>query len=258
MGLDQEAVARFITDGYVLVRAAVDPGDVVDCQSVIAQKLLQRAVDLSDPSTWNEPVVRIPCPETPEFAKAGTSTSLWQVYDQLLGSGRHVERRGVGGTIPVRFPSDVDPGDAGWHFDGSYDVNGAWWANVHSRVRGLLALFLFSDVAEQDAATEILIGSHLDVPRLLAPYGEAGCHPDQVKRQLPASTFKRSSAYATGKAGDVYVCHPFLIHRATWPHRGNGPRILAQPEIRTRQPFALKNEGKVCPVEQAIVLGLRH
>src|SRR5213593_3844185 len=58
------------------------------------------------------------------------------------------------GTIPVRFPSTSDPGNAGWHIDGSYDVGGQWWVNVQSRGRGLLALFLFSDVGYQDAPTE--------------------------------------------------------------------------------------------------------
>jgi hypothetical protein len=55
----------------------------------------------------------------------------------------------------VRFPSTRDPGDAGWHIDGSYDVEGRWWVNVHSRGRGLLALFLFTDVAGDDAPTEL-------------------------------------------------------------------------------------------------------
>ena len=79
-----------------------------------------------------------------------------------------VQRQGVGGTTPVRFPSTRDPGDAGWHIDGSYKVSGQFWVNVHSRQRGLLALFLFTEVAEQDAPTEVIVGSHLDVPRVLA------------------------------------------------------------------------------------------
>ena len=35
----------------------------------------------------------------------------------------------------------------------------------------------------------------------------------------------------TGRAGDVFLCHPFLLHRATWPHRGHRPRFLGQPAI---------------------------
>jgi hypothetical protein len=34
-----------------------------------------------------------------------------------------------------------------------------------------------------------------------------------------------------GDAGDVYLCHPFLVHAATWPHRGKAPRFIAQPPL---------------------------
>jgi hypothetical protein len=35
------------------------------------------------------------------------------------------------------------------------------------------------------------------------------------------------AVHATGKAGDVFLCHPFMVHTATWPHRGAGPRMIA-------------------------------
>jgi len=149
-----------------------------------------------------------------------------------------------------------DPGDAGWHIDGSYDVDGQWWVNVHSRGRGLLALFLFTDVGDADAPTEILVGSHLDVPRVLAPFGAQGVFFGDVAEDLPASTFQRSRARATGRAGDVYVCHPFLVHRATWPHLGSGPRMVAQPAIAHHKPFVLRDGAAVCAVERAILCGL--
>ena len=116
---------------------------------------------------------------------------------------------------------------------------------------------LIEDVGDQDAPTEILVGSHLDVPRVLAPFGERGVWNGDVARELPASTFRRPSAHATGRAGDVYVCHPFLVHRATWPHRGSGPRMLAQPAIEYHPPFALREDMPVCVVERAILQGLR-
>ena len=37
--------------------------------------------------------------------------------------------------------------------------------------RALLMLFLFSEVGEDDAPTRIRVGSHLDVPPVLAPHG---------------------------------------------------------------------------------------
>jgi hypothetical protein len=250
------AISDFCANGFLVVRGAVAPDVVHQCVEVVEQEMRVRAVDPHDPTTWTEPVVRLPCPEGPPFAAAGTSGALWSAYDALLGPGRWVPRQGVGGTIPVRFPSVKDPGDAGWHIDGSYDVDGQWWVNVPSRDRGLLALFLFTDVGDVDAPTELLVGSHLDVPRFLAPFGERGVFYGNVARGLPASTFHRPRARATGHAGDVYVCHPFLVHRATWPHLGLGPRIIAQPAIGHRQPFALREGPGVSAVERAILRGL--
>jgi hypothetical protein len=63
--------------------------------------------------------------------------------------------------------------------------------------------------------------------------------------------------HAIGQAGDVYLCHAFLVHRATWPHRGAQPRILAQPAIGLHPPFALHDSVDVSPVEHAILSGLR-
>jgi hypothetical protein len=67
---------------------------------------------------------------------------------------------------------------------------------------------------------------------------------------------KRKEVYATGKAGTVYLCHPFLIHSAQ-PHKGITPKFMAQP------PLLLKNELSISgfdvsfsPVEQAIRLAL--
>src|SRR5438093_10264237 len=249
------AIDNFLADGFVAVRGAVAPGVVRTGVALIEEELRARGIDPRNRATWTKPVVRFACPEGPAFAAAGTSPALCNVYDQLLGRGRWIPRQGVGGTIPVRFPSTSDPGDAGWHIDGSYDVGGQWWVNVQSLGRGLLPLVLFSDVGDQDAPTEILVGSHLDVPRVLAPFGETGVFHGDV--ELPASTFRRPRARATGRAGDVYVCHPFLVHRATWPHLGTRPRMLAQPAIAQHHPFALRDDVPVCAVERAILQGLR-
>src|SRR5262249_10280765 len=106
------------------------------------------------------------------------------------------------------------------------------------------------------APTEIISGSHLDIPRVLAPYGQTGVFFADVAKAIPASTFERPRTHATGRAGDVYICHPFIVHRATWPHRGLGPRMVAQPGIAHHQPFALRDYPDVCPVERAILRGL--
>jgi hypothetical protein len=106
--------------------------------------------------------VRIPCPESEAFAAAGSQPVLWEAFDQLIGEGRWWRRRGVGGSIPVRFPSQADPGDA----------------------------------------------------------------------------------------GDVIVCHPFLVHAASWPHTGRHPRIMAQPGVALHDAFPLV--PPLSPVELAM------
>jgi hypothetical protein len=64
-------------------------------------------------------------------------------------------------------------------------------------------------------------------------------------------------AFATGEAGDVYPCHPFLVRAASGPHPGIRPRFMAQPELPPIAPLKLEREdGDYSPVEIAIRLGL--
>ena len=117
--------------------------------------------------------------EIEAFTAAGTQPVLWEAFNQLIGADRWLRRRGVGGTVPVRFPSQVDPGDAGWHIEASYDNGGQQWVNYRSRAR-----------------------------------------------------------------------HPFLVHAASWPHTGTGPRILAQPGVALHDAFPLASP--LSPVERGI------
>jgi hypothetical protein len=51
------------------------------------------------------------------------------------------------------------------------------------------------------------------------------------------------------------VCHPFIVHTATWPHRGEQPRMMAQPGVEVPAGFALDGTD-ASPVARAIVAGL--
>jgi hypothetical protein len=139
------------------------------------------------------------------------------------------------GTFPVRFPSNEAPGDDGFHIDVSFGFETtndfmSWRANVRSRGRALLMLFLFSDVGEDDAPTRIRVGSHLQLARELEPYGEEGATLRELAADGFASTAHCAEALATGDMGTVYLCHPFLVHAAQ-RHRGTRPRFMAQPPL---------------------------
>jgi hypothetical protein len=248
-------IDAFRRDGYVALRGAVDPAIVEACRESLWDLLADRGVLRDDPATWTAPSVRLNCPDTEPFVAAGNAPVLAEAYDALIGAGRWVPRNGVGGTVPIRFPTEEYPGEVGYHIEGSWWDGEAYRANVRSRQRGLLALFLFSDVGPDDAPTRLVLGSHLFIPPVLAPAGEEGMRGDEVMAGLQPSVLCRSASEATGKAGDVFLCHPFIVHTATWPHRGVTPRMLAQPGVEVPDGFVLDGSDS-SPVAQAIVEGL--
>ena len=123
----------------------------------------------------------------------------------------------------------------------------SWRANIYSKGRALLMLFLFSDVRELDAPTRIRAGSHADIARRLAPAGELAADGFATSAHRPVVT-------ATGDAGTVYLCHPFLVHAAQ-PHQGEHPRFLAQPPLLPVDPDN-RPEGDLNRVEQATARAL--
>lgn len=252
--LNQTEVDKFVREGFVKLTNAF-PRELAEQARAILWR--DTGCDPDDPSTWTRPVIRLGHYFDPPFFAAANTTRLHAAFDALVGQGRW-KKIGAVGTFPVRFPSTEDPGDTGWHIDVSFGENTSdfleWRANVFSKGRALLALFLFSDVGEADAPTRIRVGSHLDIARRLAPAGEAGL----TLRALAANGFEETAhcaeVSATGEAGTVYLCHPFLVHAAQL-HRGTQPRFLAQPPLLPSEPFQLNRaDGAYSPVEAAIRL----
>ncbi|MBM7114570.1 phytanoyl-CoA dioxygenase family protein [Archangium primigenium] len=254
--LTDAQVEHFIHEGFVRLddafpRAWADEG----------RALLWRDTrcDPQAPATWTKPVIRLGHYGQEPFARAASTPLLHAAFDQLVGPGRWLPCKALG-TFPVRFPSPEDPGDAGWHIDVSFGTEHPdflqWRANIHSRGRALLMLFLFSDVGPDDAPTRIRAGSHLDIARTLAPAGEAGLTLGELAAQGFADSAGRPEVLATGEAGTVYLCHPFLVHSAQ-SHRGTRPRFMAQPPLLPATPLVSRREDPACsPVEQAIRLAL--
>jgi hypothetical protein len=249
-------IAHFIRDGFVKLEGAF-PRDIADH----AREILWRdtGCDPRDPATWTKPVVRLGMYGDAPFVEAANTPALHAAFDLLVGRRRWLPCGSLG-TFPVRFPSNADPGDTGWHIDVSFggepDDFLSWRANVSSRGRALLMLFLFSDVGEDDAPTRLRAGSHTDIARRLAPAGEEGLS----LRELAATDFAESAArremLATGEAGTVFLCHPFLVH-AGQIHRGTRPRFMAQPPLLPAEPLSLeRSDGAYSPVEQAIKTAL--
>jgi hypothetical protein len=249
-GMQQEFIDVFVRDGFVKVEQAVPAPTVEACTRLLWQQI---DAEPDDRSTWKQPVYWVGGMAQEPFVEAANSPVLLDAFDALAGPGRWQPRDSIG-VFPLRFPHAQEPDDAGWHVEGSYTPLGEtqYFTNVHSRGRALLMLFLFTDVDEQNAPTRIRVGSHHDVPVVLSRYGDAGASGPVLSPEVAAASAHRPIAFATGRAGDVYLCHPFLVHAAQ-PHHGTRPRFMAQPPLYPTQehmlaPFA----GNDAPVGASI------
>jgi hypothetical protein len=251
---DEKMVDRFLRDGFVKVQAAFAPELAEECAALLWQ---ETGCVPDEPATWTEPVHWVPEMAQEPFVAAANTPVLHAAFDLLVGAGRWAPRPSLG-SFPLRFPHPEEPDDAGWHIEASFLPPGAtqYRTNVHSTGRALLMLFLFTDVAAADAPTRIRVGSHLDVPRVLRPYGRRGASIFTFAKEVDDASAHRPLAWATGRAGDVFLCHPFLVHAAQ-PHHGTRPRFMAQPPLYPVEPISLERpDGAYSPVERAIRAGL--
>ena len=248
--LTVEEVEQFEQEGFIRLRHAIPRELALSCRDLAAAQL---GIDLSDPSSWNAPVRR-GLVEGTDIARAANTPRLIEAIHQLLDPEAWMPRPNLGSFV-VRFPSEMDPGDAGWHIDSSYQRPGsdAWYVNYRSKARGLLLLCLLSDVGLDDAPTRVKPGSHRVIAPLLRRFGDEGI----IGQLAPLPVLVETTAFATGDAGDVYLCHPFLVHAASWPHRGDAPRFVSQPPISLSDSLQIDARPETLsvvarPVQQAL------
>lgn len=254
--LSKKEIEQFILNGFVRIDNAFSQ-EVADAALDILWNDLP--CDRSDPSSWKEPVIRLGMYTQQPFIESLNTEKLNCSFNQLIGEGKWIPCQSVG-TFPVRFPSGQQPNDTGKHVDAGFPGNDPgnyfeWRVNVKSKGRALLMLVLYSDVSENDAPTIIYESSHIDIARLLAKEGDSGLSFIELARKIEELP-NRKEVYAIGKAGTVYLCHPFLVHSAQ-PHKGNTPKIMAQPPLLLRGELTISDsDSGYSPVEQAIRLGI--
>lgn len=253
--LSNAQIQQFITSGYVKIENAFSREMAAACCSILWEMIQP---DPDKPETWTEPVVWVGELGHQPFVEAANTALLTEAFNQLVGD--NWQPRQTMGSFPLRFPGTTVSNDTGWHVDAGFPGNDPanyfeWKINIHSRGRALLMLFLFSDVSNEDAPTRIRVGSHLDVAKLLTAKGAGGLTFMELAAQLNDLP-ERAEALATGSAGTVYLCHPFLVHAAQ-QHLGKIPRFMAQPALLAKQDFNIAQPVEMgCPVVQAIVKGM--
>ncbi|ALL85962.1 hypothetical protein AD017_33095 (plasmid) [Pseudonocardia sp. EC080619-01] len=261
-----ELTDRFVRDGFVHLPGAVPEPVARACERLLWE---ETGYDPDDPMTWVSSTHWVLYRDDEPFVNAVNSPTLVATYDQLVGPDRWRRRDHVG-AFPLRFPSKEEPLESGWHIDAAFpdreltddDLESVetmrevgFRVNVNSDGRALLLLMLFSNVGADDSPTRIRIGSHLDVPQLLDPYGSAGVDSQALSSKIEQASASRPVTHATGRCGDVYVCHPFLVHAAQ-THRGMQHRFMAQNAIEPADALEPRARRPLSPVEQAIRAGL--
>lgn len=250
-----------------------------------------------DSSTWRKPMVRLnETYRTPDFDRCNTSRFADAIED-LLGAGMTANRYVYGesddlptwGWWPVNFSENADTAwtvpTSGWHWDGIQFRH-----YLDAPDQGLLCLCLFSDIqAHQGGGTLVVEGSHRTVARLLARYpdgvelkegiadlfehhpyfaeltghtegaGDAGDRIDRFMHSIyEDETGDRLRVVETsGEAGDVFLCHPFLVHAAS-PNHSGVPRFMCNRTASLKERIAIRKApaAEETPLERSIRLSL--
>jgi hypothetical protein len=231
MGIDVES---FIRDGYVRIPGAVP--------QTLARAIGEQAALLVGDgagASWRLGLASVY--DVPVLVEALTPV-VRAASDALIGTGRwHLAA--IWG-FPTRFPG---ASDTLWHVDGDWFTH-----HVTSGEQVLTPIFLWDDVGIDDSPTLLAVGSHLGVARLLAdhePEGVAGTHIGQV---VDSTVARDEVAAATGEAGDLIVCHPFLAHSVN-PAGPTRPRFISNVAVHGKQPLAIGPTRETSsPVESAI------
>lgn len=244
----QAEIEQFIENGYVLLRDAF-PREV----AAEIRKCLWKELGLSpdDPSQWTKNVIHIKKVfSEPPFCDAYSDRVL-RAFDALLGAGRYEPRNSLG-WWPVAFPGfeapPWKPPTNGWHVDGIQ-----FHHRVNSRDQGLLPIFVLSDIGPGDGGTCFRVGSHKVTARILAAAEPDGLEVHELCRRVDAAA-TGPVIETNGRAGDVLMMHPFMIH-ARSPNTGRSVRFICNPCISFKEPMNLTQPTS--PVEITIARALQ-
>lgn len=254
--LNKKDIEQFVGNGFIRIDNAFSSEVAKEVVDILWEDI---PFERSNPNSWTEPVVRLGMYTQQPFIDSVNTSKLYSAFNQLIGADKWIPCQNVG-TFPVRFPSGKQPNDTGKHVDASFPGDAAtnfleWRVNIKSKGRALLMLVLYSDVSESDAPTVIYKKSHIDVAKLLYQEGDLGLSFMELANKINELP-NREEAYATGKAGTVYLCHPFLVHSAQ-ALKGSTPKFMAQPPLLLRNELTISDSDVgYTPVEQAIRLAL--
>ncbi|OQS06220.1 hypothetical protein THRCLA_01738 [Thraustotheca clavata] len=256
IGLLPEEVDFFIEHGYVLLKKAFSTETAAACREFLWERLEKDGLNRHDSLTWPEKhwISESYDKNTGDPWTNVITPRLKRAMDQLCGVERWKTEELTCGWWVITFPGHaMHPwAPAGhWHVDGSRYIH-----HIDSKESGLLPIFLFNDINPGDGGTAISPGSHHHVAQILHKAAHNGMKGGKVSATAKAWVLKnkKSIVETQGKAGDVMLTHPFLMH-ARSKNCGHEVRFMCNPNVGLKNPMNLNREdaSEYSPVEKAIV-----
>lgn len=246
-GLSEEEIQHFIQKGYVVVKDAVRK-EIREQWFKEGLKRLSLVKKVPDNGI-------IELTHTRKVFLHDIAPRAWKAVTQLLGGESRVKVQEVSDDYNFNTRSVQDhewqppeKHNFGWHIDGDY-----FKRYLDSPEQALLCLILWSKVGPKEGGTFLACDSIGKVARFLANQSQ-GLDPKPF-----SNLYKDCHDFVevTGEAGDIVLCHPFMIHSASSRTNLN-VRLLTNPPISLLEPmqFNRENSADYSPVEQAILNGL--
>jgi len=252
---------NFQEHGFIHLTDCFDTAPGSEADRWIQESWLRNGISPTDRSTW--PNDKIHMPATKKVRVRDFSPRAFAAICELCGGEERVDGElswGNGFIANYGYGRDkewIAPGPeiGGWHVDGDFFLH-----FLDSSDQSLLVIVLFSDIHPQGGGTFLACDSVSKVARYLAAHPE-GVMPTGFPNQdfiLDCRDFRET----TGKAGDVFLMHPFILHTSSYNHRPEA-RLMINPPSVLREPmrFDRRSDGSVySPLELAVLraLGVDH
>jgi len=259
--LSEADIENFLVHGFVHLKNCFDtaPGSVA--HRWVEESWLRNGISPTDRGTWPNDKIHMPATETMkvrDFSPYAFSAicELCGGEDRVKGDiswgNSFIANYGFGRDKEWAAPS---PKAVGWHVDGDTFLH-----FLDSPEQGLLIVALFSDIHPQGGGTFIACDSVQKVVRHLASHPEGTGPFDIPNEELIAQC--RDCRETVGKAGDVFLLHPFILHASSYNHRPEA-RLMINPSVELCEPmrFDRQSDGSTYSlVERAVLraLGVEH
>lgn len=248
---------NFLSFGFVHLKNCFDTTPGSTAHRWVQESWARNGLSPTDRSTW--PNDKIHMPSTEKVLVRDFSPYAFAAMTELCGGSDRIspDITWTNGFIAnYGFGQNkewVPPGPeaAGWHVDGD------WFLHfLDSPEQALLVVVLFSDIHPKGGGTFIACDSVPMIARYLADHPE-GVIPTGFSCEERIKHC-RDCRETTGKAGDVFLLHPFILHTSSYNHQSEA-RLMINPPAVLSEPmrFDRRSDGSAySPIEQAVLRGL--